>query len=167
MPRFVDWTRPCATRASRPPAPASRAISRRPARHRHADVGKQRAGDGGERFTEQRLEIRRDQQRAGAPTNLDGLRIEEQVLPVDAVASAWGMWSADRRGLVPGGLGSEVPGISVVSGPPERLIGHAAGPPASALAVGIMAAVLLALGGALVWAARDGYVAQVWDEATR
>jgi hypothetical protein len=121
----------------------------------------------GELFTEQRLEIRRDQQRAGAPTNLDGLRIEEQVLPVDAVASAWGMWSADRRGLVPGGLGSEVPGISVVSGPPERLIGHAAGPPASALAVGIMAAVLLALGGALVWAARDGYVAQVWDEATR
>jgi hypothetical protein len=114
-------------------------------------------------FTEQRLEVRRDWKRADAPAELRGLHIEEQVLVVGSTASAWGQWASDRRGIVPGSLGSETPGIAVVSGPPERLLGHAEGPPSSALAVAIAAVVLLALGGALVWAARVGYVTQMWD----
>lgn len=113
-------------------------------------------------FTEKRLEVRKDWQRTGAPTDLAGLRIEEHVLPVDETASAWGLWSMDRRGIVPGALLSGNPGIAMVVGPPESLFGRVSGPPSSALAVGIAGVVLLALGAGLVWAAQAGYVAQAW-----
>ena len=113
-------------------------------------------------FTEQRLEMRGDWQRIDARTELDGLRIEEQELPVGATASAWGLWASDRRGIVPGALGSEAPGIAMVVGPPDGLLGRVAGPPSSALAVAIAAVVLLALGGKLVWATRAGHVAEMW-----
>lgn len=117
---------------------------------------------GNELFTELRRDVRRDWQRPGAPVELDGLRIEEHVLPVDETASAWGLWSAERRAILPGGLLSAAPGIAMVPGPPEGLLGSVAGPPSSAMAVGVAAVVLLALGAALVWAARAGYVAQAW-----
>ena len=84
------------------------------------------------------------------------------MLPVDETASAWGLWSVDRRGIVPGALLSGAPGIAMVLGPPEGLLGRVSGPPSSALAVGVAGVVLLALGAALVWAARTGYVAQAW-----
>lgn len=117
-------------------------------------------------FTEQRLVIRHDGRDAAAPATLDGLRIEEHVLPVGATASAWAQWSAERRAIVPGALMSETPGIAMVNGPPGSLLGTVAGPPSSATAVAIAAVVLLAIGGALVWAARAGYIAQVWASIT-
>jgi hypothetical protein len=115
-----------------------------------------------ELFTENRQEIRRDWQRTGAPLDLSGLRIEEEVLPVNARASAWGRWSSEQRGIVPGGLGSESPTIVMVQGPPQDLLSGAAGLPSSAIAVAIAAVLLLGLGGGLVWAARAGYVAEMW-----
>jgi hypothetical protein len=115
-----------------------------------------------ELFTERRLEVRRDWRREGAPTDLAGLRIEEQVLPVDTTASAWGLWSSDRRGIVPGSLTSGTPGVAMSVGSPDGLIGRAGGLPSSVWAVAAAGLVLLALGATLVWAARAGYVAQVW-----
>ncbi len=117
-------------------------------------------------FTDQRQEIRHDGRDTAAPTTLDGLRIEEYILPVGAAASAWGFWSSERRGIVPGKLLSGTPGIAMVTGPPEILLGTVAGAPSSATAVAIAAGVLLAMGGALVWAARAGYIAQTWAAIT-
>lgn len=119
-----------------------------------------------EMFTERRLEVRRDWQREDAPADLTGLRIEEQVLPVGVTASAWGLWASDRRGIVPGSLTSGTPGVAMVLGPPEALLGRSGGLPSSAVAVGVAAMVLLALGATLVWAARAGYVAQLWGQVS-
>jgi hypothetical protein len=115
-----------------------------------------------ELFTERGPDVRRDWRREGAPTDLSGLRIEEQVLPVDATASAWGLWSSDRGGIVPGALTSGTPGVAMAVGSPDGLLGKAGGLPSSVWAVAAAGVVLLALGAALVWAARVGYVAQAW-----
>jgi hypothetical protein len=63
---------------------------------------------------------------------------------------------------VPGTLLSGTPGIAMVSGPPEDLLSTIGASSPSATAVAIAAIVLLAMGGALIWAVRAGYIAQIW-----
>ena len=59
------------------------------------------------------------------------LILEEQALPVGAVASAYGHWSTQRGAVISQGLDSQAGVVSVSLGPPEKVLAETAGAPAS------------------------------------
>jgi hypothetical protein len=73
------------------------------------------------------------------------------VLPVGALASAYGHGSAERRALVALGLGSVTPTVDVALGTPENALDETSGAPATFRAYLASAIVLTAGGLGLVW----------------
>lgn len=104
--------------------------------------------------------LRRDWRRASLDSpDLSQLRYEERVVPVGATISVAGYWSPERHAIEPqpGGLGSSP--VSLTLGAPRTLLRRNTAVPSSGLAVGVAGAVLLLLGGAVVWAMRTGWLA--------
>ncbi len=102
---------------------------------------------------------RLDWHRTGTSPDLGTLKFEEHVLPVGETVSVAGHWLPAHRviGPEPGGLGASP--VTVVLGGPKALLRRNTALPSSAAAVAIFGVLLLALGGALVWAANQGYLA--------
>lgn len=103
-------------------------------------------------FTDEDGVSRRDWKRQGDDRDPAQLRLEETVLPVGELASAHGVWSQERGGLVVG----DAPGsmVTVVPGPSSKLRGMVA----TTQSVGyyaVSATVLTSLGAGLVWFARS------------
>jgi len=102
-------------------------------------------------FTDDDGEARCDWKSGEEGRDPQDLILEETVLPVGAVASAFGAWSAGRGALVAQDAAAGVVAVSVVLGPPEGLLQQDTGAPASVGSYLVSAIVLTALGIGLVW----------------
>ena len=75
-------------------------------------------------------EVRRDWSNGERRDPAD-LILEERALPVGAVASAYGHWSAEQGAMVAQGIGSVTPTVDVALGPPEAALDETSGAPAT------------------------------------
>jgi hypothetical protein len=106
----------------------------------------------GDVFSDEDGEARRDWKKADDERDPKTLLFEETLLPVGALASAHGVWSAERGAIVSqGALGTAV---SITLGGPENLRG-APGLGHSTRAYLVSATLLTALGAGLVWLSRS------------
>ena len=107
--------------------------------------------------------MRRDWQAANIPFGIDALLREETVVPVGATVSVSGRWSAARGVIVPGEMAEGQLGLTLVTGTAEELGRSGRSQlPWSVLSVAVTAALLLLVGGALVWLSSSGQIAAWW-----
>lgn len=112
--------------------------------------------------SEQSDGLRRDWRRSDIHADPADLCIEETILPPGAIVSVAGHWSSTRHAIVPeGGLGGAP--VTAVTGSPHALLGRSSAVPHTRASVGIAGAVMLLLGGLLMWASARGYLANLFD----
>lgn len=100
--------------------------------------------------TDEDGEVRRDWSN-GEQRDPADLILEERVLPVGALASAYGHWSVEQSAMVAQGIGSVTPTVDIALGPPEKLLDEMPGAPASVRAY-LTSAILMTAGSlGLVW----------------
>jgi hypothetical protein len=102
-------------------------------------------------FTDEDGEHRADYRCADATARLEGVLLEETVLPVGATATVAGTWSVSRLAVVtadgaPGG-------VTATTGPVERLLAKGGVVPASAANAAAFTLVLAVVGAGMLWAA--------------
>ncbi len=102
-------------------------------------------------FADEDGEHRADYRRDDATGRLEGLLMEETVLPVGATASVAGTWSASRGAMV--AADGTPGGVTATTGPIEQLLDKASVVPPSAAGAAIVTLVMAGLGAAVLWVA--------------
>ncbi len=112
----------------------------------------------GDRLTDHSTGMRRDWRRPGRKPDIARLRFEEHTVPVGATVAAAGYWSPEQRALgpEPGGLGSAA--LTITTRSAKALLRRNTALPSSAVSVAVFGVLLLALGAAVLWAMRGGYL---------
>lgn len=102
-------------------------------------------------FSDDDGEHRADYRSTDRSRGIEGLLLEETVLPVGATAAVVGTWSVSRGAIVPSGEGPS--GVTATTGPTDSLLRGNSQVPASTASTVVFALVLGGLGAALLWVA--------------
>lgn len=104
-------------------------------------------------FQDEDGEHRADYRAAGTTRAPETLLLEETVLPVGAVASVAGTWSAARGAIVTASGTAVTGGVTATSGPVDTLLKRSTQVPASTTSTALFVVVLAAFGAGILWAA--------------
>ena len=112
-------------------------------------------------LTEDDGESRRDWKLSDTTRTPDTLLLEETTVPVDATVSVAGPWSAARRAIITGANTSSaadgLSGVSVTTGPIEKVLeGQSAVPPSRTYTI-VFAIVMAGLGYGVLWGGLQGF----------